>query len=70
MKRIGRGRLLELEEEDAGFCLKCGTEQEYVEPRLYLGLCGECNWQSVIPAETVREALEWVAVDWEGEGEG
>ena len=53
--------------EEDGFCLRCGSQQEFVEQRLFLGLCLACDWNTVIPAQTILDALE--LIDFEGEDE-
>lgn len=57
--------ILQAARDDEGFCLACGAQQPYQEPRLYLGLCEECDQQSVLPAETLARAVE--LIDLEGD---
>lgn len=65
VRRYTLREIAEASRDGDGFCLQCGQQQEFLEPRLFLGLCVECDLQAVLPAETLRRGL--ALVDWERE---
>jgi hypothetical protein len=67
MRRYTMEEIAEASRDGEGFCLQCGQQQEWLEQRLFLGLCVECDQQAVLPAETLRRGI--ALVDWEGEEE-
>ena len=66
MRRYTMEEIAEAARDEDGFCLQCGQQQEFLESRLFLGLCVECDTQAVLPAETLHRGIR--LVDWE-EGE-
>jgi hypothetical protein len=65
MRQYTLREIQEAADDGEGFCLQCSAQQEYLEPRMFLGLCLECDNVSVLPAETLVRALR--LVDLEGE---
>jgi predicted amidophosphoribosyltransferase len=47
-----------------GFCLSCGSRQDFYERRLLLGLCEECGEQDVVEAGLLLRMF-----DFTGEGD-
>jgi hypothetical protein len=53
----------EAAEQGEGFCLECGARQDFLEKRLVLGLCHECEEHEVVSAELVERVQAILDLD-------
>lgn len=52
--------LQEAADAGEGFCLQCGARQEFWEPRSWKGICDECFYPEVLPAEVLLRAVSLI----------